>query len=48
MFQFAGAWSFVWGANPPKAPRGDGTGNMLTLLLHEKMPAKASSESKPV
>jgi len=25
MFQFGGAWSFVWGAKPPKAPRGDGT-----------------------
>jgi len=25
MFQFGGAWSFVWGAKPIKAPRGDGT-----------------------
>ena len=24
MFQFGGAWSFVWGDKPPKAPRGDG------------------------
>ena len=23
------AWSFVWGAKPPKAPRGDGTGRMV-------------------
>jgi len=26
MFQFGGAWRFVWGAKLPKAPRGDGTG----------------------
>ena len=25
MFQFGGAWSFVWGAKPTVAPRGDGT-----------------------
>jgi len=25
MFQFWGAWSFVWGDKPTKAPRGDGT-----------------------
>ena len=25
IFQFGGAWSFVWGAKPTKAPRGDGT-----------------------
>jgi len=25
MFQFVVAWSFVWGAKPRKAPRGDGT-----------------------
>jgi len=25
MFQFVGAWSFVWGTKPTKAPRGDGT-----------------------
>jgi len=22
-----GAWRFVWGDKPPKAPRGDGTGS---------------------
>ena len=30
-----GAWSFVWGAKPPKAPRGDRTGSnprIITLL----------------
>jgi len=26
IFQFGGAWSFVWGAKATKAPRGDGTG----------------------
>jgi len=26
MFQLVGAWSTVWGAKPPKAPRGHGTG----------------------
>jgi len=31
MFQFGGAWSFVWGAKLSKDPRGDGTGS-LTLL----------------
>jgi len=29
MFQFEGACSFVWGAKPPKASRGDGTGPVL-------------------
>jgi len=24
IFQFRGAWSFVWEAKPTKAPRGDG------------------------
>jgi len=28
MFQFGGLGSFVWGAKPPKAPRGDGTGGV--------------------
>jgi len=26
MFQFGGAWSFVWGGKLPKDPRGDGIG----------------------
>ena len=25
MFQFGGAWSFIWGAKPTNFPRGDGT-----------------------
>ena len=25
MFQFGGAWSFVWGLSPPQKKRGDGT-----------------------
>jgi len=24
-FNLGGAWSFIWGAKPPKAPSGDGT-----------------------
>jgi len=32
MFQFGGAWSFVWGAKPPKAPRGDGTAQCIRIL----------------
>jgi len=28
MFQFGGAWSFIWGVSPQNPPRGDG------LLLH--------------
>jgi len=33
MFQFWGAWSFVWGAKPPKAPRGDGTAEVLLTFF---------------
>jgi len=31
MFQFGGAWSFVRGAKPTDAPRGDETGSFLLI-----------------
>jgi len=36
-----GAWSFVWGVEPTKAPRGDGTGQTTSgrlLLATETQP----------
>jgi len=38
IFQFWGAWSYIWGNKPTKAPSGDGTGFTLQLAPQSLSP----------